>query len=185
MNEETRVRRCQIPGCEKKHNARGLCAMHYYRWLRYERLDRTRESHGKYRSPEYKIWTAMKQRCGNRKCSEYRSYGGRGIAVCDRWSDSFSAFIADMGERPGPEYQIDRIDNDGNYEPENCRWATPAQNSQNQRSNVLTMEKAHNIRALYALKGVSYRDLAINYGVSRGAVQAVLENRAWKEEESA
>lgn len=91
----------------------------------------------KSRSPEYMVWGTMIQRCGNPKNKKYPEYGGRGIAVCERWRKSFADFLADMGNRPSNEHQIDRIDNDGNYEPSNCRWVTRRQNTQNTRHNRL------------------------------------------------
>jgi hypothetical protein len=84
--------------------------------------------------PEYVAWTSMKNRCTNPKCARYEIYGGRGIEVCQRWMDSYEAFLADVGRRPGPEYSLDRYPNtDGNYEPGNVRWATRSQQSLNRR----------------------------------------------------
>lgn len=93
--------------------------------------------------PEYKVWGAMIRRCTNPSCDMYAFYGGRGIRVCDRWldkKDGFINFYSDMGKRPvsddGRVYQIDRIDNDWDYCPENCRWAPPSVNARNRSDNV-------------------------------------------------
>jgi hypothetical protein len=92
--------------------------------------------HGLREHPLYRTWHNMKQRCGNPNRPIYPNYGGRGITVCERWTgpDGFPNFLADMGEKPGwATGGIDRIDNDGNYEPGNCRWATAKTQRANQR----------------------------------------------------
>lgn len=85
---------------------------------------------------EYRIWGLMKDRCGNPRTPSYKNYGGRGIAVCERWLN-FENFYADMGPRPSLQHSIDRIDVNGNYEPGNCRWALPSVQGSNRRNNLL------------------------------------------------
>ena len=96
-----------------------------------EHIGQLRLSHGHFRkkgmSPTYVVWHSMVQRCTNPNVKQYKDYGGRGIAVCERWL-KFENFLADMGERPVGK-QIDRINNDGNYEPGNCRWVTAKENN--------------------------------------------------------
>lgn len=95
---------------------------------------RYRRRHGATKSHEYRIWRTMKDRCYREKCGCYETYGGRGIRVCDRWFNSFENFIEDMGLKPSPKHSIDRINNDGNYEPGNCRWATSVEQGSNKRN---------------------------------------------------
>jgi hypothetical protein len=87
---------------------------------------------------EYLAWAAMMRRCNTPTTGNYQIYGGRGIRVCERWT-VFEDFLADMGRKPSPAHSIDRIDVNGNYEPNNCRWATSTEQARNRRSNRLVI----------------------------------------------
>lgn len=119
-------------------------------------------------TPEYSTWRGMKARCERPSHHKYHRYGGRGIVVCRRWKRSFNNFLADMGCKPSPQHSIDRIDNDGNYEPSNCRWATQLEQQNNtQRTVLLTYQGKTQSAALWAReKNVSRKTL--NTRLKRG-----------------
>ncbi|MCU7372815.1 hypothetical protein PEC18_18615 [Paucibacter sp. O1-1] len=94
-------------------------------------------THGLSTSPEYSVWESMNTRCHNKRATAFADYGGRGITVCQRWRESFAAFISDMGARPTSEHTIERLDVNGNYEPNNCCWITAEKQALNKRSNRL------------------------------------------------
>lgn len=145
--------KCIIEGCEG-HGAipkkgitevfpRGYCQLHHTRFLKYGDPHFTKQRVGEDRCkhPLYATYKNIKQRCYNKNKPDYHNYGGRGIKVCDRWLgiDGFTNFCKDMGEKPTLGHSVDRINNNGNYEPSNCRWATIHQQSVNKRSNVETV----------------------------------------------
>ena len=114
--------------------------------------------HGGRHTPEWQVWCGMRQRCRN---SNDRNYGSRGITVCDRWLHSFENFLADMGPRPGPDYSIDRIDNNGPYSPDNCRWTTVVvQQNNTRRNHYVTYDgETHTVKEWARLKGIPYARL--------------------------
>ena len=132
-------------------------------------------------SPLYSVWGAMKQRCFNPLCKAYPNYGGRGITVCERWASSYANFLSDMGEPPTPKHSIDRINNDGNYEPENCRWATQKEQSRNSRNNRhVTIDGTTKVITDWsANSGVSRETILSRLGKGWSASNAVFCKPLW------
>lgn len=141
-------------GCLQKDTVSKLCS---------ERI-----THGSTRSVEYNTWCKIKSRCQNPRDTKYPDYGARGITVCERWDSGFEAFLADMGRKPHPSASIDRIDVNGNYEPSNCRWASPKEQARNKRNHRMVEHNGQTMPLSQAceLSGVNYRSALyrLNHG---------------------
>lgn len=179
---------CSVEGCSRKPHARGWCDNHWHLWRRNgDPAKRRIESHGMTGTPTYRTWQSMKERCYKDYSINYEHYGDRGIKVCERWQNSFKAFLEDMGERP-EGMTIDRIDNDGDYTPENCQWSTAKQQANNRRASglcgegvgthKLTVIDVINIRHCFgAISGIK---LAKLYGVDSQSIYDIWNGRSWK-----
>ena len=130
--------------------------------------------HGMYGTSVYRSWFALIQRCNNKNSTPYPYYGGRGISVCERWVNSFEDFYKDMGDKPSKNHSIDRIDNDGDYCPENCRWATNKQQSRNKRNNVMVEFKG---------KEQCITDWSIETGINKDTLKSRIDS-GWTIEKS-
>jgi hypothetical protein len=160
-----------------------------------ERFTRHGESRRHKTTTEYRIWSQVKARCFRPSCPAYPRYGGRGITMCERWRQSFEAFIEDMGRRPSKRRTLDRINNDGNYEPGNCRWATRTQQANNRRLNIygrkLTESDARIIKSgiatgefiplnTFIRTGDLERMLGARFNVTFQAIRDIRNNRTWR-----
>jgi hypothetical protein len=156
---------CIVNGCQLAIHARHRCHGHYRRFLHHgddRPMVPLQPRCGYKRTSEYGVWTGMIQRCSNPESAHYERYGGRGIEVCLRWRNSFENFLADMGIRPSPNHQIDRRNNDGHYEPTNCRWTTPSLNCANRSTR----------RSRTGFKGVAR--------ISSGRFSASIKAEQWR-----
>jgi hypothetical protein len=152
---------------------------------------------------EYNTWKEMYQRCYNPNCHNYKYYGSRGIKICDRWLYSFENFINDMGPRP-TGLTLERIDRIGDYEPDNCKWATLEEQNRNRnfgrredwvkgdkniiksnhrRNFSINLNQAREIRKLYLTENYSQLELARQFNISQQNISRIILNELWKESE--
>lgn len=134
-----------------------------------KRIYAQRFTHGMGNTPEHASWSGMIQRCTNPNCHKYRIYGARGIVVDPRWRE-FTVFYRDMGSKPSPDHSIERIDNDGPYSPENCRWATPKEQAINTRNNRIVEFNGQQMTLVEAIR---------QSGINPLTVEARLYKQRW------
>lgn len=120
------------------------------------------------RTTEYKTWQGMKSRCFLESDPNYHRYGGRGIMVCDAWRESFDQFFADMGPKPTRRHSIDRIDNNGPYTPNNCRWALPKKQARNKRSNHVLSHQGQTKTLIEWAELLGMRERALSMRLLKG-----------------
>ena len=137
--------------------------------------------HGETKTRLHIIWTNIKQRCFNPKHKSYKDYGGRGITICPEWTDSYITFrdwSLNNGYKEG--LQINRIDNNGNYEPNNCNFVTIKENSWNRRSTKLSLEIVEEIRELYKTGDYTQDKISKIYNISRSRISIIINNKNWR-----
>jgi len=142
-----------------------------------ERLAKGRPTHGMTYTLVYGVWSAMKSRCFNKNNVAYRNYGGRGIIVCDRWLN-FEKFFEDMGHKPN-SLTLERIDNDGNYTPQNCIWATRKEQARNNRQTKLTPPKVEVIKTLLRESKLKHSEIAEIFNICKSTIGAISNKTNW------
>lgn len=132
-------------------------------------------THGLSFTPEHMAWREMKKRCYNPNYNGFKNYGGRGISVCERWMDSFENFFSDMGKRPSEKHSIDRVENNGNYEPGNCRWATKKHQNRNKRNNH---------KLCFSGESKTIQEWSEITGINHGTIESRIRKSKWTVEKS-
>jgi hypothetical protein len=143
--------------------------------------------HGQTKTKEHRTWVGIKRRCYNKSDHKYEIYGARGITMCDRWLESFHNFLDDMGKAPTKAHTIDRVNVNGNYTPDNCRWATTAEQANNKRNTVLiefdgeilamtTFCKKYNLRYRTFKDNFRWRKTSLEIAMQKAKVTIVTAN---------
>lgn len=140
-------------------------------------------THGKTNTPEFCVWQSMIARCYIKSQGHYYFYGGRGIRVCDEWRHSFETFLCDIGKRPSPKHSLDRIDTNGNYQVDNCKWSTATEQNRNTRRNrrITFRGETRCLSEWVEILGLNYRTLAsrlkAGWDLERAMTQPVQQRR--------
>ncbi|MET3998844.1 hypothetical protein [Marinobacterium sp. MBR-109] len=183
---------CRVDGCGQAVRCKELCSIHYSRMQRNgttEKLkprgnkrpgkDHNRFKHGMAGTSTYKSWLAMKKRCLNPDCKDYPNWGGRGITICNEWMD-FNNFLRDMGEKP-KGMTLERVNNDDDYKPGNCIWASRTAQSRNRRYTKMSAEQAAELKADREA-GMTYPVLSEKYGISISHAHRIASGDSWRAE---
>lgn len=171
---------CSVEGCNNMNYGFGMCRLHFRRFRRTGSTNaKPVTTHGKSKTLTYKVWANMLFRCNNVRAVNYEYYGGKGIKVCERWK-SFENFLSDMGEKPTPQHQIDRIDSDKNYEPNNCRWVMPVINIRNRRHTKLNEGDIIKIKSLLKIN-VAQKIIAKDFNVAPSTITSIKQGRFWQD----
>lgn len=141
------------------------------------------KTHGMSLSAEYRIYSGIIKRCSHPELRAHKNYAGRGISVCTRWLESFENFYADMGNRPSKNHSIDRIDNNGNYEPDNCRWATRIEQSKNRRVSLVYIVNGKKLSLMEIAKENNMTYKKLNYRI-RNMGMTIEDAITWKRKRS-
>jgi hypothetical protein len=171
MKSVNKNKLCAEPNCNNPIEVAGFCHHHYLYIVGVQRKWKSQTS-------EYKIWSKMKNRCDNPNNRAYARYGGRGIKVCKRWSESFDNFLQDMGKKPSSIHQIDRVDNNKGYEPSNCRWVLPVENMRNRSNCVLNEAMVKEIKRKI-INGVDHKSIAKEYNVHVSSIRQIVAGKSW------
>lgn len=165
--------KCQVEDCLRNTIANGYCRKHYMAVRRYGSPNgKARNARGvARRHPLHDTWLSMRQRCFDPGHESFKNYGARGITICDRWIESFWDFVDDMGPKPSRQHSLDRRDNNGDYEPENCRWATQAEQHANRRNTRVREPDQERIMQLLTTTDLPVRQIALQLGLDYEATR--------------